>query len=491
VFHFVSENLRSTLDRVTRSLPKPRMPRVVYLVFLLGLIAQSSQGQKQPPTHFLIGGTLVTPDGVIAHGWLDVDKGRILHLERSKPEIPGVLAVETEDLIFAGFIDLHNHPGFNVFPRWTPQHTFPDRYAWRDWHVYQKQMETRGYALQGDKSAFCDIDEYAEVKALIGGATSMIGMGADHQGHPGQSSPDCIRGLVRNLDHFTGFYGTELEQERVANSIGILPRDMNANTAARYAQEIREGSLDLLAIHIAEGLPTDAESSQELDMLEARGLLGPHTALIHAVGLSPSQLGRVARAGASIVWSPHSNFVLYGTTANVDAAFREGVTISLAPDWSPTGSDNMWEEIQYAHGVSERELNGLFSNRQLVEMASSVPARVARIDDKVGTLATGMLADFFLVKPLSAGANPYDAIVEGDIASSMDMVMIDGVPVYGAPELLERFGVALEPLTICGREKALNRAALPAGSFAEVSARLDKRMKALGTELASLDECGR
>lgn len=490
MFLFVTENLRSALDRATHGNLKPRMLRAAFLLFLMGLVAWSSPAQ-QPPSHYLIEGTLVTPDAVIPHGWLDVDNGRILHLERTKPEIPGVPAIETDDLIFAGFIDLHNHPGFNVFPRWTPPHTFPDRYAWRDWQVYQDQLERKGYALLGDASAFCDIDEYAEVKALIGGATSMIGMGADHRDHPGQSSPDCIRGLVRNLDHYTGFYGTEVDQERVANSIGILPRDMNANTAARYAREIRDGSLDLLAIHIAEGLPTDEESAQELDMLEARGLLGPHTALIHAVGLSPSQLGRVARAGASIVWSPHSNFVLYGATANVDAAFREGVTISLAPDWSPTGSDNMWEEIQYAHGVSERELHGLFSNRQLVEMASSVPARVAWIDDRVGTIATGMLADFFLVKPLSATANPYDAIVAGDIASSMDMVVINGVPVYGAPEMLKRFGVVTEPLTICDKQKALNSAALPAGSFAEVSARLEQRMKALGAELAPLDECGR
>ncbi len=473
-----------------RIIPAGSRPRVVFLLLLMAAITQASLGQsQQPPKHFLIGGTLVTPDGVIAHGWLDVDKGRILHLERTKPEIPGVPAVETDDLIFAGFIDLHNHPGFNVFPRWTPPHTFPDRYAWRDWEVYQEQLERKGYALLGDPSAFCDLDEYAEVKALIGGATSMIGMGADARNHPGTASPDCVRGLVRNLDHFTGFYGTAVDEERVANSIGILPRDMNANAAARYARAIREGSLDLLAIHIAEGLPTDEESAQELDMLEARGLLGPHTALIHAVGLSPSQLGRVARAGASMVWSPHSNFVLYGATANVDAAFREGVTISLAPDWSPTGSDNMWEEIQYAHGVSKRDLNGLFSNRQLVEMASSVPARVAHIDDKVGTIATGMLADFFLVKPTVT--NPYDAIVEGDIASSVDMVMINGVPVYGSPEMLERFGVAMEPLTICGRPKALNSAALPAGSFAGVSARLEQRMKALGAELAPLDECGR
>src|SRR5580704_11387411 len=154
-------------------------------------------------------------------------------------------------------------------------------------------------------------------------------------------------------------------------------------------------------------------------MLDARGLLTADTALIHSVGLSPSQLSRVHRAGASIVWSPRSNFELYGSTANVDAAFRGGVTISLAPDWAPSGSDNMFDEIKYAGDVSRERLDGLFSNRQLVEMASSIPARVARIDDKVGTIAPGMLADFFLVHAGEPGVSgdPFDAIVAGTLTN--------------------------------------------------------------------------
>jgi cytosine/adenosine deaminase-related metal-dependent hydrolase len=468
---------------------------ILFSTTILGIASAQPQTAPDQPNHLLLSGNLVTPDGVIAHGWLDIVKGRILHVETQRPDelakLPGTQILETNDLIFPGFIDLHNHPTFNVFPRWTPPHKFSNRYAWRDWHVYQQQLESKGYALAGDPTAFCDIDEYVEVKALIGGTTSIIGLGSNDPAH---SSPDCLRGLVRNLDHYTGFYGPGLDHERIANSIGILPRDMNAQTAATRARQIENGTLDLLAIHIAEGLPTDPESAQELDLLEARGLLTRHTALIHAVGLSPSQLARVHRAGSSIVWSPRSNFELYGATANVDAAFREGVTISLAPDWSPSGSDNMWEEIQYARQVSDRDLGGLFSNRQLVEMASFVPARVAFIDDKVGALAPGMFADLFLVHMPneSPGSlkSPYDTIVAQDI-TAVDLVMIDGVVLYGKPELLKSLHLETEPLTICGTEKALNSAALPSGSFAQVEKRLRERMKSMDSELGPFDSCSR
>lgn len=456
------------------------------MIAAVAIFSANLHAAEPGANRLLIRGNIVTPDGVIPDAWLDIRDGRIVHIEREKPDLPGVPALETDDLVFPGFIDLHNHPAFNIFPRWTPPQKFPNRYAWRDWDVYRARIETPARAVQ-TRDNFCDIDEYVEVKALIGGTTSMIGFsGRD----PGKPQPDCIKGLIRNLDAYTGFYGPDQGHERIVNSIGILPRDMDADTAAFIAQGIAGGSIDLLAIHIAEGLPTDSESAQELDMLEARGMLTAHTALIHAVGLSPSQLARVHRAGASIVWSPRSNFELYGATANVAAAFREGVTISLAPDWSPSGSDNMFDEIKYAENVSREKLNGLFSARQLVEMASSVPARVARIDDKVGTLAPGMSADFFLVHPAAktVAGGPYEAIAGGTI-TDIDLVVIGGIPTYGTAEFLRTLGAKTEPLTVCGAQRALNSDALPDGPFAGVKARLQEKMKAAGSELAPLAEC--
>lgn len=470
------------------------MPRKAARASLLVLAAgfaffsfPQSAAAQPVASRMLIRGNVVAPDGVIANAWLDIRDGRIVHIERERPDVPGVPALETNDLIFPGFIDLHNHPSFNIFPRWTPPHKFPNRYAWRDWDVYRARLETPQRALSAGGDSFCDVDEYVEVKALIGGTTSMIGFSGRDSGMP---LPDCIKGLVRNLDVYTGFYGADQGHERIVNSIGILPRDMDANTAAHIHDGIANGSIDLLAIHIAEGLPSDAESAQELDMLEARGLLTAHTALVHSVGLSPSQLARVHRAGASIVWSPRSNFELYGSTANVGAAFREGVTISLAPDWSPSGSDNMFDEIRYAGDVSREKLDGLFSNRQLVEMASSIPARVARIDDKVGTLAPGMLADFFLVHVGEPGvpSDPYDAIIAENVGN-IDLVVIGGVPAYGDPGMLKTLGAKIEPLTVCGAKRALNADALPDGPFALVEARLKEKMKAVGSELAPLAEC--
>jgi 5-methylthioadenosine/S-adenosylhomocysteine deaminase len=463
----------------------PRLLRALPFAFIL--FACISHAADPVPSRFLIRGNIVTPDGVIANSWLDIRDGRIARILTAKPVGADVPVIETDDYIFPGLIDLHDHPSFNVFPRWTPPHKFPNRYAWREWDVYKDELEDRANALFANGESFCDIDEYVEVKALIGGTTSVIGFSG--HGAP-KRLPDCIKGLVRNLDVYTGFYGPDQGHERIANSIGITPLDITAKEAASVRQRLASGSIDLLAIHIAEGLPTDAESAHELDQLDAAGLLTAHTTLIHSAGLSPAQLARVHRAESSIVWSPHSNFELYGATANVEAAFREGVTIALAPDWSPTGSDNMLDEIKYAHDVSRNKLDGLFSSRQLVEMASSIPARIAYINHKVGTLAPGMFADFFLVRPTEASgaSNPYDALVAGNV-TNIDLVVIGGVPIYGDPVMLSNLKIKTEPITVCSAPRALNRAALPAGSFAGVEVRLTAKMKTVGSKLAPLAEC--
>ena len=465
----------------------PHWIRAILLSALaLAFFAVASGAAEPGPNRYLIRGDVVTPRGILPGAWIEIRSGRIVAIQRERPDVNGVPALETNDIVLPGFIDLHNHPAYNVFPRWTPPHKFANRYEWRASDAYRTALEIPALKLSDDPTTFCDIDEYVEVKALIGGTTSMIGQSAPHSA---KGIPECVKGLVRNLGLYTGFYGDQAG-ERIVNSIGITSLDLDANAAMRDKQGIADGSIDLLAIHIAEGLPTDHESASELDLLDAHGLLTPHTALVHALGLSPTQAVRVHRAGASIIWSPRSNFELYGATAFVGAWYREGVTIALAPDWSPTGSDNMFDEIKYAWKVSRDKLDGLFSSRQLVEMASTIPARVAGIDDKVATLAPGMLADFLLVRrPAAEGnSNPYDAIVSGHV-TDINLVVIDGIPTYGQSEYLEKLNIKTEPVTICSQSRALNANALPNGPFAEVTTRLSAKMKAVGSELAPLAEC--
>jgi len=196
---------------------------------------------------------------------------------------------------------------------------------------------------------FCDLDEYAELQALMGGTTSILGLDLVDENAP---PPSCIRGLARNLDYQSGLHGEQAGHEPIVWVLGVFS-DMKFDAARKLHDRMDAGRLDLAVVHAAEGRKDDAESRAEFTMLKSWGLLGPHTAVVHGVALGPAEFSQMAKAGAALVWSPRSNMELYGQTADIKQATAAGLKIALAPDWAPTGSQNMLGEIAYAGALDK------------------------------------------------------------------------------------------------------------------------------------------
>lgn len=459
------------MNRVLRKLVKVSS----IVLFAVGPFAQAQD--------VVLSGTVVTSDKVISKGWVVIKAG---HIESFLDKSPRGPVVETDGIIFPGFIDLHNHPMYDIFKRWTPKVKFDNRYEWRDLQEYKDLIGTPGGELQyKDDQTFCDIDEYVEVKALIGGTTSITGISGRRDSDP--PVPACLSGLVRNLDWASGLNGASVGHEPIKNLLGVAPRDATAADLRRIVADIASGKIQLLLVHVAEGSPLDTESSIEFRALKGVGLLGHHTAIIHGIALSTDDFHQMRLTGTTLVWSPRSNMELYGRTTNVDAAFQQGVTIALAPDWSPTGSVNMLEELQFASRLSRKQLFGLFSDRDLFEMATAIPARIARMDDKVGSLRPGLSADLFVL----AGdrSQPFSALAQAH-PQDVKLVLIGGVAVYGTERLVSQFKVPAEPLTVCESKMALNSQALPAGEFAKVEDRLKADLHRYKLDLGPLEEKG-
>jgi cytosine/adenosine deaminase-related metal-dependent hydrolase len=191
-------------------------------------------------------------------------------------------------------------------------------------------------------------------------------------------------------------------------------------------------------------------------------------------------------AATALVWSPQSNMILYHTTTDVVAAFREGVSIALAPDWAPSGSKNMLGEIQYAAKLNQTTLGGFFSNQQLFEMATSIPARIAHIGDKVGTIQPGLFADLFLLH--GDATQPFETLVQSK-PQDISLVVVNGVPIYGDATLMSKFNVTTEPVPFCGETKNLNLGVLPNGKLSDVQQRLGQKMEVYKLKLAKVDPC--
>lgn len=153
-----------------------------------------------------------------------------------------------------------------------------------------------------------------------------------------------------------------------------------------------------------------------------------------------------------MVWSPFSNLLLYGETADVRAAKHEGVPIALGPDWSPTGSKNLLGELKVAR-VFSRENDELFSDRELVAMVTRDAARILRWDAELGSIESGKRADLTVVD--DDNTDPYASLLRAD-ESEVRLVMIGGVARVGVPSIVRALGSSGEDVVVGGRPRLLN-----------------------------------
>jgi cytosine/adenosine deaminase-related metal-dependent hydrolase len=444
--------------------------------FLLSLFVTLCAFAQERPV--ALTGTLVTPDQIIPDGTIVIQHGHISAVGAHVAVPEGVLTVHTNGIIAPGLIDLHNHLTWNIFPRWKPTEEFGSRYDWQQKPVYHQLIDAPHKALV-EEGLECAAERYAEVKAITEGETSVTG----------SLRATCNRGLARNLDD-----DPELGKDGTGRIVyNVFPLQMSEPELADAKQALSTGGS--LLIHLAEGAPNDASAAREFTMLAGRGLLLSGVSLIHAVGLSADDFAVMQKAGVGFVWSPRSNIELYGDTARVDAAKRYGVVTALAPDWSPTGSDGLLEELKYAAVWNLAQTHPLFEDRELVAMATENPAKLVHLDKALGRLKAGYVADLLVLHPHGKefGKDAYWSIAHSS-PQDVDLVMIGGQAVYGDPETMRQLSgsAPLESLTVCGAEKRISFASEHGSTwpdFQQTEAALDKALREWGTSLAPLAEC--
>jgi 5-methylthioadenosine/S-adenosylhomocysteine deaminase len=327
-----------------------RNPGCSLLCFLaVALFSLSAQAQQTP---LALTGTLVMPETVIENGTVLIQDGKIVASGAHVTLPPGTRTMNVGGIIAPGLIDLHNHLSWNIFPRWKPNQEFGNRYDWQAKPVYNIEM-TVPHELIVKQGLECEAERYAEVKAITEGETSVTG----------SMHGPCVQHLTRNLD-----VDPELGPGLGKVIYDVFPLQMSPEALAAADAALSARPRGSLLIHLGEGSPHDAAAAREFAMLKGRGLLRPGVSLIHGVAITPEGFAEMAAAGVGLVWSPRSNVELYGDTANVAAAKAAGVTIALAPDWSPTGSVGTLSELNYASLWNQTQGTPPFTERDLVMM---------------------------------------------------------------------------------------------------------------------------
>ncbi len=214
-----------------------------------------------------------------------------------------------------------------------------------------------------------------------------------------------------------------------------------------------DGDTEAYLIHVGEGL--DMRSHNEWSTFEGLAggcLVAQQTTITHGTAFKKAEFDKMAAAGMGLTWSPASNVALYGDTTDIPTALASGLTISLAPDWSMGGSQNLLDELRFAQVWDDARFGDVLSAKDLVRMVTSDAAKVIALDDMLGKIEVGHMADLMVIggDPMK----PYESIVAAR-PKDVRLVTVGGVVLFGDDQLIDS-GPATpgcETVTVCGRDK--------------------------------------
>ncbi len=372
---------------------------------------------------------------VITDGCVFTENGSIVAVQDAqRPPPPGfgnVAVTDTGGTIYPGLIDLHNHLPYNVLPLWQVPKKFTNRGQWTRHPEYHSKVSAAMQTLAATEDLLASICRYVEVKALMGGTTTSQGITLANEA----GIRRYFRGVVRNVE--------ATDDDDLPEVTTRVP-DVAARDVQSFLTRLKREKTCYL-LHLSEGLDAMAQRAfASLQLPDGQWAITPSLCGIHAAALRPQDFRVLADNGGSMVWSPFSNLLLYGGTADVAAAKAAGVPIALGPDWGPSGSRNLLGELKVAHLWSEQ--SAIFSPRELVAMVTRVAAGMLEWPN-VGTLAAGKRADLIVIA--GTDDDEYLQLITAK-ESEMALVMINGVGRFGATPLMQALGFAGERVQVGG-----------------------------------------
>lgn len=388
---------------------------------------------------YALRGRIVTMNdtrSVINDGIIYIDKGIIIAVKQASAAPPagfsGIQVVNTRGTIYPGLIELHNHLSYNILRLWNVPDTYTNRDQWAGTAEYRKSISGPMNVLGKTPGYVEAIVRFVECKCLMGGVTTSQGIAL----FSNNGIQKYYRGIVRNVEN--------TEEAELPEALAKIS-DVESASIEKFFQRLKKQYC--LLLHLSEGVD-DSARQHFLDLQLSNGDWAITDALagIHCVALKHEDLKKMKQGKASMVWSPLSNLLLYGQTADIAAAINNKLVIGLGSDWSPSGSKNLFGELKVARLVS-KELGVLEKDSDILALATINAARILKWDNVLGSIVNGKRADLMVMTGKSG--DPYQTFFNRSEAS-ISLVVINGVPRYGHESLMDKWTTVTETLKVNG-----------------------------------------
>ena len=385
----------------------------------------------------------------IANGAVEVEDGRITSVGTAAELGTGERFENA--VIIPGFVNAHSHLEYAAYAGFGDGLPFP---PWIGLHVARKRR-----LEQPDMEAMA---RFGASECLRSGITTV-----GDCSFAGATAAACAQLGLRAIVYLEVFgedagalSGFEELRDRVSGSLsdrvqlGISPHAPYTCTVELYeacaqlglplATHLSESDAELEYLRTGRG-PWESIAEYlvpplgrgAIGALAEAGVLGPSVVVAHCVHVTDEEIALLAETGTAVAHCPRS-IALLGCGVAPLAALREaGVTVCIATD-SPasTPSFDMFDELRaavMAARARERRPDALTTTDAL-EFATLGGARALGLEDEIGSLEVGKLADLAVVSlahsPFLPWEDPVGAVVLGGSPDRVLATLVGGEERY-------------------------------------------------------------
>ncbi len=169
-----------------------------------------------------------------------------------------------------------------------------------------------------------------------------------------------------------------------------------------------------------------------IEYLAAVRLASPHLCAAHCVWVDEGEMRLLAEHDVKVMHCPGSNLKLGSGIAPVRDMRARGITVSLGADGGACNNRlDMFEEMRLAAILQAvRHEPGALRARDVLWMATRAGARTLGLEDEIGSIEVGKLADVIVVdrdRPhLAPGPDPYSVLVYAARGSDVRTTVVGG-----------------------------------------------------------------
>ncbi|MEB3430028.1 amidohydrolase [Citroniella saccharovorans] len=370
-----------------------------------------------------------------------IEGNRIVKISKDKIDAKDAYKIDgTCKLVIPGLINLHTHLGMSFFKN------IADDLNLMDW--LEKEIWPREAKLTPEDIELAT--KYSIMEAIKSGTSTLVDMYNPSSLIARSMEEMGVRGLVsygvidneKPIDEKIEEIEEAFLEFKDSDLVTVNPGPHAVYTVSRESFiKLRDLALKLntpLHIHLSETLSEVQNTIKEfsktpVEYLDDMGIFNAKTIAAHCVHLEDKDFEILAKRNVSVAHNPCSNLKLASGIADVQKMLDMGINVGLGTDSSSSNNNlDMFEEMKFASLLAKVKSNSPTSLKayKVLEMATVNGARAIGMENELGKIKEGFLADLAIIDLSGVNLNPLNNLISCLVysanSSNVDSLIVNG-----------------------------------------------------------------